>query len=165
MALLSVGKPRMAKPILQYSQMVEDALRAVVRRALDEVAETGLPGNHHFYITFRTTHPNVGMAEYLKARYPAEMTIVLQYQFDDLEVSDTAFGVTLTFNNAPERLTIPFAAITVFADPSENFALSFQAPEGPEPASSPGTSEPSSITDGDGAKTGEIVSLDQFRRR
>ena len=155
----------MPKTILQYSLMVEDALRAVVRRALSEVAESGLPGNHHFYITFRTTHSGVELADYLKARYPAEMTVVLQYQFHDLEVDDDFFGVTLTFNNSPERIVIPYTAITVFADPSENFALSFQAPEGTEPAALATSSEPPSSSAGDEGKTGEIVSLDQFRRR
>ena len=117
----------MAKEILQYNVMVEAALRAVVRQALTEVAKDGLPGSHHFYITFRTGHPGVQVPDYLKARYPAEMTIVLQFQFYDLQVDDNAFSVTLTFNNNPERLIVPIRAITVFADPSVNFVLPFQS--------------------------------------
>ncbi len=107
----------MPKEILQYNLMVEAALRAVVRQSLIEVAEAGLPGNHHFYITFRTGYPGVRLPDYLRARYPAEMTIVLQFQFYDLVVDDIGFAVTLTFNNAPERLVVPLRAITVFADP------------------------------------------------
>ena len=156
----------MPKEILQYNLMVEAALRAVVRQSLAEVAEAGLPGNHHFYITFRTGYPGVRLPEYLRARYPAEMTIVLQFQFYDLVVDDTSFGVTLTFNNAPERLVIPLRAITVFADPSVNFALPFQAAEMPieEPPPPPkATAEPDGKPDGD--KGGAVVSLDKFRKK
>jgi len=153
----------MAKEILQYNQMVEEALRAVVARALSEVAEFGLPGNHHFYITFRTTHPGVKIADYLRERYPAEMTIVLQHQFDDLAVDDDSFEVTLRFNNRPERLVVPLRAITVFADPSVNFALPLHAAEAAEPEPEH-VETPAAVSDG-GEKTGEVVSLDQFRRK
>ncbi len=161
----------MAKEILQYNVMVEAALRAVVRQALTDVARVGLPGNHHFYITFRTAYPGVRVPEYLKARYPAEMTIVLQFQFYDLEVDDTGFSVMLTFNNKPETLAIPFAAITVFADPSVNFALPFQAPElppveasAPAVAPKPAAKAVEKPAD-DGEKSGEVVSLDKFRKK
>jgi hypothetical protein len=161
----------MAKEILQYNVMVEAALRAVVRQSLTEVAEAGLPGNHHFYITFRTAHPGVQVPDYLRARYPAEMTIVLQFQFYDLEVDDNAFSVTLTFNNAPERLIIPLRAITVFADPSVNFVLPFQPAEmtvemEPEPVATAKTKpQPVAKPADDGEKTGEVVSLDKFRKK
>ena len=165
----------MAKEILQYNVMVEAALRAVVRQALAEVAEAGLPGNHHFYITFRTAHPGVQVPDYLRARYPVEMTIVLQFQFYDLQVDDNALNVTLTFNNAPERLVIPLRAITVFADPSVNFVLPFQPPETaiveePPPVAATKTkAKPqSAVEDGDkhgDEKTGEVVSLDKFRKK
>jgi uncharacterized protein len=160
----------MAKEILQYNVMVEAALRAVVRQSLIDVARVGLPGNHHFYITFRTSYPGVQVPDYLKARYPAEMTIVLQFQFYDLEVDDNGFGVTLTFNNAPERLLIPFGAITVFADPSVNFALPFQAPDLPAvEAAPPAAAKPASKAvekqADDGEKSGEVVSLDKFRKK
>lgn len=107
--------------------MVERALRNVVRDALQQAAEQGLPGDHHFYLTFATDYPGVDIPSYLHEQYPGEMTIVLQYQFYGLEVSDTGFKVTLSFNNKNERLSIPLAAITTFADPSVNFALQFQA--------------------------------------
>lgn len=161
----------MAKEILEYSVMVEAALRAVVRQALAEVAEAGLPGNHHFYITFRTGFPGVQVPDYLKARYPAEMTIVLQFQFYDLQVDENAFSVTLTFNNAPERLVVPLRAITVFADPSVNFVLPFQSSEAATPESAPEASpvkdkpQPSAKSPDDGEKTGEVVSLDKFRKK
>jgi hypothetical protein len=161
----------MAKEILQYNVMVEAALRAVVRQSLVDVARVGLPGNHHFYITFRTGYPGIQVPDYLRARYPAEMTIVLQFQFYDLEIDDTGFSVTLTFNNAPERLVIPFAAITVFADPSVNFALPFQAPEMPAVEAAPAPkakAAPKALEKpaaDDGEKTGEVVSLDKFRKK
>jgi hypothetical protein len=169
----------MAKEILQYNVMVEAALRAVVRQALAEVAQNGLPGSHHFYITFRTSHPGVQVPDYLKARYPAEMTIVLQFQFYDLKVDDTAFSVTLTFNNTPERLIIPIRAITVFADPSVNFVLPFHTAdaaavdEAPAPAAKPLSSLVDKAAEGDtvvmskddAEKGAEVVSLDKFRKK
>src|SRR3712207_9485463 len=107
---------------LRYDKMVEGALRGVIREALREAADHGLPGNHHFYLTFRTAFPGVQIPDYLRTQYPGEMTIVLQYQFYELTVDDEKFGVTLSFNNKLERLIIPFAAITTFADPDVNFA-------------------------------------------
>jgi hypothetical protein len=169
----------MAKEILQYNVMVEAALRAVVRQALTEVAKDGLPGSHHFYITFRTAHPGVQVPDYLKARYPAEMTIVLQFQFYDLQVDDNAFSVTLTFNNNPERLIIPIRAITVFADPSVNFVLPFQSAEAvveeapaaakPKPVKAAKEVIASKASDSapkdSGDKSAEVVSLDKFGKK
>jgi uncharacterized protein len=173
----------MSKDYMRYDRMVEDALRGVVRRALNEAAANGLPGNHHFYLTFRTRAPGVDIPPYLVERYPNEMTIVLQYQFYGLEAQEDWFTVTLSFNNQQERLQIPYAAISVFADPSVNFALQFQAAEdeaveldaAPEEAHPSAASEPPRALppaapskpaqprgDGDGA---EVVSLDQFRRK
>jgi uncharacterized protein len=158
---------------LRYDRMVESALRGVVREAVEEVIEEGeLPGDHHFYITFITDYAGVKIPAYLRDRYPGEMTIVLQYQFYDLSVDDEKMGVTLSFNNVPERLEIPLAAITIFADPSVNFALQFQ------PMADDGEGE----FDGDGdddntppsgggddkasdKKSGEVVSLDKFRKK
>ncbi len=110
---------------LKYDVMVERALRGVLREALSYVAEHGLPGDHHLYITFRTEHPEVDMPEQLRERYPGEMTIVLQYQFWGLEVGDDGFAVTLSFSDVPERLEIPFQAVIAFADPSVRFGLQF----------------------------------------
>jgi hypothetical protein len=110
-----------------YERMMEEALRGVVRGALAEAAARGLPGQHHFYVTFRTDQPGAELPPHLKERYPTEMTIVLQYQFWDLKVGADAFEVGLSFGGVPERLTVPFEAITSFVDPSVQFALQFQA--------------------------------------
>ena len=122
----------MSETQLPYDLMVEDALRGVVRRALEVVASRGLPGNHHFYITFRTDHPGVKLPAYLRERYPSEMTIVLQYQFWGLEVREADFQVTLSFNDKPERLVIPLEAVKAFADPSVRFGLQFDSLEDDE---------------------------------
>jgi len=112
---------------LRYDAMVEQALRGVVRRALSYAAERGLPGDHHFYVSFRTNDPGVDIPSQLRARYPNEMTIVLQHQFWGLDVGEEAFGVTLSFSDVPERLTVPFSAISAFADPSVRFGLQFDS--------------------------------------
>ncbi len=117
----------MARDSLQYDKMVETALRGVVREALASVREDGLPGSHHFYLTFRTTHPGVEIAERLHAQYPREMTIVLQHQYWGLEVADDYFVVNLSFSNIPERLKVPYSALVSFVDPSVKFGLQFQA--------------------------------------
>ena len=109
--------------ILRYDKMVEKALRGVVRQAIEEIIDDGqLPGDHHFYITFLTDFPGVSIPDYLRDRYPGEMTIVLQYQFYDLAIDEEKMQVTLSFNNVPEKLVVPLAAISIFADPSVNFA-------------------------------------------
>ncbi len=158
---------------LRYDRMVESALRGVVREAVQEVITAGeLPGDHHFYITFITDFPGVKIPAYLRDRYPGEMTIVLQYQFYDLFVDSEKMGVTLSFNNVPERLEIPLAAITIFADPSVNFALQFQ-PMGDEgendfPDGGGDDDTPPGGSDDKGGgdkKTGEVVSLDKFRKK
>jgi len=120
----------MADNELRYDRMVEDALRSVVSRALKHAAEHGLFGDHHFYITFLTDHPGVVMPDHLRSHYPNEMTIVLQHQFWDLEVGPESFGVTLSFANQPERLTVPYVAVSAFADPSVRFGLQFDVGTG-----------------------------------
>ena len=109
--------------VIRYDMWIEDALKSVIRRALEQTAERGLPGEHHFYITFDTQVDGVDIPGYLMAQHPEEMTIVLQHQFDDLTVDDLMFSVTLRFKGKPERLVIPFEAISGFADPSVNFGL------------------------------------------
>lgn len=109
-----------------YDEMVEEALRGVLRKALTITARQGLPGDHHFYITFQSQHPGVQMAASLRAQHPDSMTIVLQNQFWDLVVDDDHFAVTLSFGGRRERIAIPFAAITAFADPHATFGLQFQ---------------------------------------
>jgi hypothetical protein len=113
--------------ILRYDIMVERALRAVVRDALNVATESGLPGEHHFYITFRTDHPGVELSDALRSRYPEEMTIVIQHQFWDLAVAEDYFAVTLSFSSRPERLVVPFEAVSAFADPAVRFGLQFEA--------------------------------------
>ncbi len=120
----------MARDSLHYDKMVETALRGVVRQALASVVDQGLPGNHHFYLTFRTSHPDVEIADRLHAQYPQEMTIVLQHQFWGLEVTDEHFVVNLSFSNVPERLKVPYAALVSFVDPSVKFGLQFQVQDG-----------------------------------
>lgn len=158
--------------ILRYDKMVETALRGVVRKSIEEVMEHGLNGEHHFYITFITDYPGVQIPDYLRDRYPGEMTIVLQYQFSDLDVDDTNMQVTLSFNNVPEKLIIPLSAISIFADPSVNFALQFQ-PMGDSfdevdlmsALDDDGDDDGSGGGKGKGGTPGEVVSLDQFRKK
>lgn len=114
--------------LIPYDEIVQEALRAVVGRVLGEIEQTGgLPGSHHFYITFKTQAAGVDIPQRLIERFPDEMTIVLQNKFWDLKVGDDAFGVSLTFNQVAAHLYIPFSAITAFVDPAVNFALQFQA--------------------------------------
>jgi uncharacterized protein len=159
---------------LRYDRMVEKALRGVARQAIEEVMADGLPGDHHFYITFLTDYEGVKIPDYLRERYPGEMTIVLQYQFYDLSIDDKFLKVTLSFNNIPEKLVIPTAAITIFADPSVNFALQFQPighdngydddPDDDGDDLVPAATEKSDKK-GKSSKKGEVVSLDQFRKK
>ena len=108
-----------------YDALVDDALRSVVRRVLTQVADKGLPGSHHFYISFRSTDPGVQLPDYLLAKYPEEMTIVLQHQYWDLVLTDEFFEVTVSFNKQQERIKVPFAALSAFVDPSVRFGLQF----------------------------------------
>jgi len=124
----------MSNPQIDYASLVEKALLRVVRDVLAMVAKEGLPGRHHLYITFRSDHPGVELDDTLRARYPTEMTIVLQHEFWDLEVDDERFAITLKFGGQPQRLAIPFGAVTVFADPSVEFGLQFGRARAAEPA-------------------------------
>jgi len=108
-----------------YDALVDDALRSVVRRVLTQVAEKGLPGSHHFYISFRSTDPGVELPEYLRAKYPEEMTIVLQHQYWDLILHHESFEVTVSFNKQQEHIKVPFTALSAFVDPSVRFGLQF----------------------------------------
>jgi hypothetical protein len=112
---------------LRYDRLVEAALRGVVRQALQAAAPDATPGDHHFYLTFRTRAPGVNIPEFLLAQYPEEMTIVLQHQFWNLKATDEYFEVTLSFSNRPADLHVPFAALTAFIDPSVKFGLQFNA--------------------------------------
>lgn len=117
----------MSTPIFSYEKMVQNALLGVVKKVLEEINKNGLQGDHHFYLTFRTDHPKVSMPSYLMEAYKEEMTIILQHQFWDLDVYDKGFSVSLSFNDVPESLYIPFTAIINFVDPSVRFGLQFEA--------------------------------------
>jgi len=173
-----------------YDALVDDALRSVVRRVLTQVAEKGLPGSHHFYISFRSTDPGVELPEYLRAKYPEEMTIVLQHQYWDLIINDTWFEVTVSFNKQQERIKVPFAALSAFVDPSVRFGLQFDrrdkqagdAAAAPTPLPAPEKRPPLAAPTGEGpdqqaklepaadvAKpedaASKIVKLDSFRKK
>lgn len=152
--------------LLPYDEWTEEALRHVVLRALDHAAREGLPGDHHFYITFSTTHPGVAIPDRLRAQYPEEMTIVLQHQFRNLTVDEPArrFSVLLSFGGIPSALDIPLDAVTAFADPAVRFGLQFGLHSIPteDAAPSPDEEPPPPVEDSGPA---EVVSLDAFRRR
>src|SRR5271163_3973583 len=114
---------------IRYDVLAQEALRGVVRTVLADAAKKGLPGEHHFKITFATTAPDVRLSDRMRAQYPETMTIVLQHQFWDLAVGDDAFEVGLSFGNVPERLAVPFDAITAFFDPAVQFGFQFEATE------------------------------------
>ncbi len=133
----------MPNDLIRYDLLVQEALCGVVSRVLAEAAKNGLPGDHHFYITFRTHAPGVRLSSRMRDAYPEEMTIILQHQFEDLKVTEHAFEVGLSFKGVPEMLLIPFEAMTGFFDPSVQFSLKFEpltegeVGEGPAPVSSP----------------------------
>lgn len=174
----------MATDHIRYDVLARDALRGVLRRVLTDAAEQGLPGEHHFYITFASKAPGVKLSPRLLAQYPEEMTIILQHQFWDLTVTDDRFEVGLSFGGIPERLVVPFGAIKSFLDPSVKFGLQFEtsdeaAEEAPAdaatpavpaelpsvpsaPASAPTDSAEEPAKPSEGA---EVVRLDRFRKK
>ncbi|MGA0394999.1 MAG: SspB family protein [Rhodospirillales bacterium] len=156
---------------IQYDLWIEDALRTVAHRALTYAEKHGLPGEHHFYITFLTTADGVEIPKFLLAQYPEEMTIVLQHQFEGLEVADDAFQVSLRFGGQPANLRVPFSTITAFTDPSVKFGLQYAKAANAEKKNAD-TEE--AVTDEDAApeingdetaKTGEVIALDAFRKK
>lgn len=137
----------MSEDLIRYDVLAQEAMRGVVRKVMTEVAQTGLPGDHHFFVTFNTTYPGVRVSSRIREQYPDEMTIVLQHQFWDLSVTETTFEVGLSFNSIPERLLIPFRAITAFVDPHANFGLKLEAGEDDgEALAMPALSEPSPVS-------------------
>ena len=163
--------------LIPYDEIVQEALRAVVGRVLGSIEQSGgeLPGNHHFYITFKTGAPGVSIPSHLKERFPDEMTIVLQNKFWELEVRESGFGVGLSFNQIPAKLDIPFAAITAFVDPAVDFGLQFQAtvadmePEAHEDAENDGITAdgaPDDDGDDDGSDpSSNVVTVDFGRKK
>ncbi len=161
----------MPDDLMRYDQLAQHALKGVVREALRIVERTGLPGEHHFYIAFNTTHPGVNIGERMMARYPREMTIVLQHQFWGLTVTEDRFEVELSFDNIPEKLIVPFDAVKGFLDPAVQFGLQFETVTAPAASvvaeksttkAEPPEVKPKSTPQGDKPK---IVSLDSFRKK
>ena len=152
--------------LIPYDEIVQEALRDVVGRVLGEVEQTGaLPGEHHFYITFKTKLPGVSIPKHLSERFPDEMTIVLQHRFWDLKVEQDAFSVGLSFGGVPSTLHVPFAAVTDFVDPAVDFSLKFQAegaPEGHEEHDPAGNDSPLAEPAEDGSN---VVSVDFTRKK
>ena len=147
---------------IDYGNLMHRAMRGLIQSVLTEVADHGLPGAHHFFITFDTTHPDVQIADWLKERYPTEMTVVIQHWFENLSVNDEGFSVTLNFGNNPEPMVIPFDALRTFVDPSVEFGLRFETQEQDEDEDDEdieveAEEEPA-------RQDAEIVSLDQFRK-
>ncbi|MCY4551709.1 MAG: ClpXP protease specificity-enhancing factor SspB [Defluviicoccus sp.] len=148
--------------LVPYQEIVERALRQVVRDALARAEEQGLPGNHHYFISFLTGHDGVAIPDHLRARYPDEMTIVLQHQFWGLEAGDDGFSVTLSFGGRSERLAVPYDAVTAFMDPAVNFGLRF----GPQPEAAAGAAPDGGGGEGNdaGPDAGSVVTLESFRK-
>lgn len=153
--------------LIPYDEIVQEALRAVVGRVLGEIVATGgtLPGDHHFYITFKTGAAGVSIPQHLKERFPDEMTIVLQNKFWDLGVDEQGFTVGLTFNQVPAKLDVPFSAITAFVDPAVDFGLQFQAVGEDEASDSPADSSDASPPAVESEPGSNVVSVDFGRKK
>jgi hypothetical protein len=149
---------------IDYPSILQEALRDAMRRVMAQVAEHGMPGEHHFYIGFRTDHPGVDIPRFLHDQYPEEMTIILQHQFWGLTVEDESFSVFLSFGGSRKRLEIPFAALTAFADPAAQFALRF-APAGEEEEAEAAPAPEAPAESSDPAKPGEVLRFDPSRKR
>jgi hypothetical protein len=147
---------------IDYGYLMHRAMRGLIQSVLTDVAEHGLPGAHHFFITFDTTHPDVQIADWLKERYPTEMTVVLQHWVENLSVNDDGFTVTLNFGNSPERMVIPFDALRTFVDPSVEFGLRFETQA--EDADEDDEDIEIEVEEEPVRQDAEIVSLDHFRK-
>jgi hypothetical protein len=155
---------------IDYGNLMHAAMRGLIRSVLEDVSRNGLPGNHHFFISFDTRHPDVRIADWLSQRYPADMTVVMQHWFNNLEVGEDGFAVTLNFGDSPEPLYIPFDAIRTFVDPSVEFGLRFDGVSDDDEDENDDDPTP---PDGDPANRrdrkhvhpdAEVVSLDKFRK-
>ena len=152
---------------IDYGNLMHQAMRGLIRQVLEDVAANGLPGAHHFFITFDTRHPDIQIADWLKARYPTEMTIVIQHWFDNLMVDDEGFTVTLNFGNQPEPLRIAFDALRTFVDPSVEFGLRFESHEDEDEDQDDDGGDDDGGGDDEPPKPpreAEVVSLDRFRK-
>lgn len=159
---------------IDYGNLMHNAMRGLIRKVLNDVKERGLPGEHHFFITFDTDHPDAELADWLSDRYPGEMTVVVQHWFDGLDVGENGFAITLNFGDAPEPLYIPYDAIKTFVDPSVEFGLKFEQQETTTASTTELVTVPKAKLEQvhedelevtpDPPKDAEIVSLDSFRK-
>ena len=154
---------------IDYGNLMHTAMRGLIRTVLQDIAERGgLPGQHHFFITFDTSHPDAELADWLADRYPGEMTVVMQHWYDNLDVGEDGFAVTLNFGDSPEPLYVPYDAIKTFVDPSVEFGLRFETADedhSPEPTNTDPTGGDKEAPSHDQAKgDGQVVSLDSFRK-
>ena len=147
-----------------YGRLMQKAMRSLMSDVLARVAETGLPGDHHFYICFETEHPGVDIPDWLHEKYPDEMTIVLQEWFDDLAVTNDRFSVTLNFSDQAQKLVIPFAAVRTFVDPSVKFGLKFEAYDPDEREIEYGRETIDEVAPDGPEESADVVSLDKFRK-
>ena len=154
---------------IDYGNLMHEAMRGLIQKVLTRISEKGLPGAPHFFITFDTLHPAVELADWLSDRYPCEMTIVIQHWFDNLDVTDEGFAVTLNFGNSPEPLYIPYEAIKTFVDPSVEFGLRFETQDDDsddvdDDDEAPMDEMAEADDEDTGHKDAEVVSLDSFRK-
>ncbi|WP_106744342.1 SspB family protein [Yoonia maritima] len=156
---------------IDYGNLMHRAMRSLIQNVLIDIAKDGLPGEHHFFVTFDTMHPDVEIADWLSDRYPGDMTVVIQHWFADLDVTDEGFGITLNFGDSPERLYIPYDAIRTFVDPSVEFGLRFESPEDEEEDANildieeaPMEEMVEPAAEPEERQEAEVVSLDQFRK-
>ena len=153
---------------IDYGKLMHRAMRGLIQEVLTDVRDNGLPGAHHFFITFETTHPEARLADWLRDRYPEEMTVVMQHWFDALDVTDDGFSVTLNFGDTPEHLYIPYDAIQTFVDPSVEFGLRFESQETESEDHPLATVEDEAALDApepeEPARDADVVSLDSFRK-
>lgn len=153
---------------IDYGNLMHSAMRGLIRTVLQDISENGLPGNHHFFITFDTAHPDVEIADWLSDRYPGEMTVVMQHWFDNLTVDEEGFAVTLNFGDSPEPLYIPYDAIRTFVDPSVEFGLRFESADEEVEGLSAVAEAEDELEDEEAPvpekKDADVVSLDSFRK-
>ena len=164
---------------INYGSLMHQAMRGLIRKVLEDVLKNGLPGDHHFFITFDTGNPGVEIADWLSDRYPVEMTVVMQHWYDKLEVTEDGFAVTLNFGDAPERLYIPYDSILTFVDPSVEFGLRFESTDADADDTEDGVSTPRPVLETSETrvpstgkapkadaprKDADVVSLDTFRK-